>query len=235
AYMRYADDFAAGTTLAQFVQTLDFVTLAAIIVLPVLAIFAIAVLMRRTQDLRLAAASMTQAAIRLHEPESSAAHKVATVGQAVRREVNAIGDGLERARARASELEVMVHNEVNALERSYSENEGRMRQLIEELTSQREAVVTNSDRMREAIAAVHGNLATDAEQIGTAFTERLQLTGSEITRAIEERTRSLTDTFEGRSTDLKVLLEESTDHLDNALTSSTEHLRLALTQHVDQI
>src|SRR5690606_10092664 len=126
AWLRYGDDFAAGTTPAQFVQTLDFVALAAIVVLPVIAIFAIAVLMRRTQDLRLAAASMTQAAIRLHEPESSAAHKVATVGQAVRREVNAIGDGLERALARASELEVMVHNEVNALERSYSENEGRM-------------------------------------------------------------------------------------------------------------
>ena len=44
-------------------------------------------LVRRAQDLRLAAASMTQAAMRLTEPESAAAHKIATVGQAVRREV----------------------------------------------------------------------------------------------------------------------------------------------------
>ena len=134
----------------------------------------IAFLVRRAQDLRLAAASMTQAAIRLNEPESAAAHKIAPVGQAVRREVNAIGDGLERALSRAGELEVMVHNEVTALERTYSDNETRMRQLIEELSSQRESVVTNSERMREAIAAVHGNVSTDLESIGTAITERLR-------------------------------------------------------------
>ena len=44
-----------------------------------------------------AATAITQAAIRLAEPETTASEKVASVGQAVRREVNALGDGLERA------------------------------------------------------------------------------------------------------------------------------------------
>ena len=34
-----------------------------------------------------------------------------------------MGDGIERAIARASELEVLVHNEVSSLERSYNDNE----------------------------------------------------------------------------------------------------------------
>ena len=50
-----------------------------------------------------------------------------TVSQAIRREVAAMGDGIERALARASELEVLVHNEVASLERSYTDNELRVR------------------------------------------------------------------------------------------------------------
>src|SRR5690606_24861970 len=128
-----------------FLTSVDFAGWAAVIALPVVGIIAIGVLARRAADLRLAANSMTQAAIRLTEPESAAAEKVATVGQAVRREVNALGDGLERALSRAGELEVMVHNEVTALERTYSENESRLRSLIQELAEQRNAVITNSE------------------------------------------------------------------------------------------
>ena len=54
--------------------------------------------------------------------------------------IDALGDGLERALSRAGELEVMIHNEVTALERTYSDNESRMRALIQELASQRDSV-----------------------------------------------------------------------------------------------
>jgi hypothetical protein len=147
AYMRYGNELG---NLGQFMGTIDFIALIAIMFLPVAAFFAVATLFRRAQDLRNAASSITQAAIRLAEPEVTAADKVASVGQAVRREVNALGDGLERALSRAGELEVMIHNEVTALERTYSDNESRMRALIAELANQRESVLTNTERVREA-------------------------------------------------------------------------------------
>ena len=139
--MRYRAEFA---DFGNFIGTIDFIFLVALMVLPVLGFFAVATLFRRAQDLRNAASTITQAAIRLAEPEVTAADKVASVGQAVRREVNALGDGLERALSRAGELEVMIHNEVTALERTYSDNESRMRALIAELASQRESVLTNT-------------------------------------------------------------------------------------------
>jgi len=80
----------------------------------------------RIQEMRYVARSMTQVALRLAEPETTAADAVVSVGQAIRREVAAMGDGIDRAMARASELEIMVHNEVSLLERSYSENELRI-------------------------------------------------------------------------------------------------------------
>ena len=59
----------------------------------------------------------------------------------------------------------MIHNEVTALERTYSDNESRMRALIQELASQREAVITNTERVREAITESHTGLVFDLDMI----------------------------------------------------------------------
>ena len=80
---------------------------------PILFIFALAVLARRAQELRASARSMTQVAMRLAEPEALATDQVVTLSQAIRREVASMGDGIERALARASELETLVRAEVS--------------------------------------------------------------------------------------------------------------------------
>ncbi|MBP0651145.1 hypothetical protein J8J40_29235, partial [Mycobacterium tuberculosis] len=84
--------------------------------------------------------------MRLSEPEESAHQSVLSIGQAIRREMTAVSEEMERTVARAGELEVMVHNEVASLERAYGENELKVRSLIEELVNQREAIVNNSER-----------------------------------------------------------------------------------------
>ena len=61
----------------------------------------------------------------------------------------------------ASELELLVHNEVAALERSYSDNETRMRALIDDLAGQREAIVINSERVRTSIVSAQESLSKD--------------------------------------------------------------------------
>ena len=83
--------------------------------------------------MRLIAQSMAEVAMRLAEPETVAREFIVSVGQAIRREVAAMGDGVERALARAAELEALVHNEVSALERAYNDNEVRIRGLLEDL------------------------------------------------------------------------------------------------------
>jgi hypothetical protein len=88
--------------------------------LPILVFFAFSIMMARAREMRSAARSMAEVALRLAEPENIAGDRILTVGQAVRREVSAMNEGIERTIARASELETLVHSEVNALERSYS-------------------------------------------------------------------------------------------------------------------
>jgi hypothetical protein len=89
------------------------------ILVPIMLFFAFAIMMARARDLRNAARSMAEVALRLAEPETVASDRIMSVGQAVRREVSAMNDGIERTIARATELETLVHSEVNALERSY--------------------------------------------------------------------------------------------------------------------
>lgn len=223
AWLRYGPQMA---NFGQFVGTIDFIGVLAIMILPVVGFFAVATLFRRAQDLRNAASSITQAAIRLAEPEVTAADKVASVGQAVRREVNALGDGLERALSRAGELEVMIHNEVTALERTYSDNESRMRALIAELASQRESVLTNTERVREAITESHTGLVFDLDMISQRIAGTIVESGGNLTRALETAGNTLTSTFGERTENFVSLVDNRTTDFISALDQSANRLSL---------
>ncbi len=140
---------------------------------PPILFFVIAALARRVQEIRQSARSMTEVALRLAEPETMATEQVVSLSQAIRREVAAMGDGIERALARAGEFETMVRSEVSNLERSYGDNERRMRALIESLASEREAIQTNADRVRSAVTSVRDNLSGELQTIGAELAERV--------------------------------------------------------------
>ncbi|MGL4241063.1 MAG: hypothetical protein ACRCTI_08130, partial [Beijerinckiaceae bacterium] len=132
---------------------------------PVIFLFSAAAMMRRAQEMKIAARAMAQAALRLAQPETVAADNMFTLGQAIRREVASMGDGIERAVARASELEALVHSEVSQLERSYTDNEIKIRMLLDELANQREAITNNAGSVRAAIMGAHENLTHDLQTV----------------------------------------------------------------------
>ena len=104
----------------QLLNKPELIGIAIAIVVPFMLFWGFAIMVRRAQDMRIAAQSMTEVAFRLAEPEAIAQDRVMMVGQAVRREVAAMGEGIERTLARAVELETLVHTEVNELERAYA-------------------------------------------------------------------------------------------------------------------
>ena len=131
---------------------------------PVIFFLSMGSVMRRAQEMRHTARSMAEVAIRLAEPETIATEQVVTLSQAIRREVASMGDGIERALARASELETMVRAEVSSLERTYGENERRIRLLLNELASERESIVVNADRVSTALSdAQYRGFASELE------------------------------------------------------------------------
>ncbi|MFD0987658.1 apolipoprotein A-IV repeat region-like domain-containing protein [Methyloligella solikamskensis] len=157
------------------------------IVIPIALFWFLALLVWRAQELRLMASAMTEVAVRLAEPDKLAEQSVASLGQVIRRQVAAMNDGISRAIGRASELEALVHNEVAALERSYGDNETRVRGLISELASEREALLNNSDRVSASLKGVGQQVAKDIAAATNEIDKNLADRGMKLTELLVAR------------------------------------------------
>src|SRR5262245_11442218 len=222
------------------------VALVAAIALPVIFFFVLAHMFNRAQDMRVVAESMAEVAMRFAQPETVAHESIVTVGQAIRREVAAMGDGVERALARAAELEALVHNEVSALERAYNDNEVRIRDLLTELTNQRETLVNQAEHVRNAIASVHLDLAHDVTSVGDLVADKVNEVAQRVTRSLTEKGEHITlalghagdsmiDALSERGSSLLERLETTSDQATTAISSASDRLSASLnfkTEHV---
>ncbi len=222
------------------------VALGAAVLIPIIVAYVLAHLVARTQELRLVAQSMASVAMRLAEPETLARESIVSVGQAVRREVAAMGDGVERALARAAELEALVHNEVSALERAYNDNEVRIRALLSELASQRDTLVGQAEQVRNAISSVHLDLSHDITSAGDLVADRVNEVAQRITRTLTEKGEHITlalghagdsmiDALGERGGDLLERLETTSDRATTAITTASEQLTSSLNVKTDHV
>ena len=213
---------------------------AAIIIIPIVLFWFLALLVLRAQELRLMSSAMTEVAVRLAEPDRMAEQQVASLGQTVRRQVAAMNDAIGRALGRAGELEALVHNEVAALERSYGENELRIRSLIDELASEREALTNNSERVSDALnnigLRVAQDLATSGDRVTKALTtatnqlaDNLATKGEKVTAAISAAGKAIDDKLAERGGEITKQIvtqgAEAADKIHEAGTKVNEALK----------
>jgi hypothetical protein len=221
----------------------------ALLLAPIAVMWFLALLVWRAHELRLMSSAMTEVALRLAEPDRMAEQSIAALGQSVRRQVSAMNDAISRAIGRAGELEVLVHNEVSALERSYDENENRIRNLIDELVSEREALSSGSDRIADTLKGVGQQISENIFQAGAQVAEELsdrgnvlqsslsmisQRVGSELPVLLEKLSREqerLSEVVVGATTNLDQLqeaLDERTTRLDSSIGMRTKQLQSVL-------
>src|SRR6202020_2115356 len=145
------------------------------------------------------------------------------------REFAAMGDGIERAIARAGELETLVANEVSALERAYSDNEVRIRALLQDIAHQRDNLVGQAEQVRSAISGVQIDLRHDIALISDAIASRVDEVAKSITGALEERGSHITSAL-GNAGDNMILElgERGGDLLDRLEEASAETTRAVL-------
>ena len=184
--------------------------------------------------------------MRLSEPESVARDSIVTVGQAIRREVAAMGDGVERALARASELETLVRNEVAALERTYSDNEVRIRGLLQDLANQRDTLVGQAEQVRSAINNVHIDLTQDLSTISDLVGQQVNEAAERITHSLAEKGEQITlalgqigdnmiQQLSVRGERLIVRLESASEETSRALATASDRLTTSLNFKTDHI
>ena len=227
---------------------LALIGLACVFVAPLILFYFLASVAWRSQELSMIAQSMAQMAIRFSEPENLANEAMVTVGQAIRREVAAMGDGVERAIARAGELEALVTNEVSSLERAYSDNEVRIRTLLQDITQQRDELVGQAEQVRNAISGVQIDLRQDIALVSDAIASRVDEVATNITQTLEERSQHITNALGvagdnmiialgERGGDLLDRLEEASTQTAQAVLDASEQLNASLnfkTGHVHE-
>jgi hypothetical protein len=220
--------------------------LGAAALLPIIFFFGVAHMAWRGQELRLIAQSMAGVAMRLAEPESVAQDSIVSVGQAIRREVAAMGDGVERGMARASELETMVQNEVAALARTYGDNEVRIRSLIQDLANQRDNLVSQAEQVRSAINNVHIDLTQDLSTISDLVGQQVNEAAQRITHSLAEKGEHITlslgqvgdnmiEQLSVRGGDLLERLENASSETSRAIATATDRLGSTLSFKTDNI
>ena len=242
----YGNEVLEPNAWVNLIDRPNLIYLAGSVILPLLVIWAFALMIRRAQELKLAARSMTEVAYRLIEPESEAVGAVRTVGQAVKREVDALTDGVEKAMNRAGELETLVHNEVVTLTSSYSENEMRMQGLVEELAQEREAIVTHSERVRSSITgasdALKEDLSLSAGEISTAvesarqnFAMSLSTTNEEVKATLKYAGETLLDSINVTSGEIGDRISQAGDDLLGRISTAGEQTSGAIEQKTTEL
>src|SRR5258707_15128928 len=126
-----------------------------------------------------------------------------------------MADGVERALARAAEVETLVANEVSALEHAYNDNEVRIRALLQDLGGQRDTLVGQAGQIRDAINSVHLDLSHDISQISELVAEQVNEASRRITHTLAEKGEHITRALgHAGDTMIQTLAERGRDLLD---------------------
>lgn len=241
SYAIVSAELTAGATFFDIAaKPTTFLTAAAVVV-PIAVLWFLALLAWRSEELRLRSSTMTEVAVRLAEPDRMAEQSVASLGQAVRRQVSFMNDAVSRALGRAGELEALVHHEVSELERSYEVNERKIRSLITELTGERHALLDTSDKVSDSLSQLGKEIPGLIEKLSHQqinLANIIKGAGENLT-ALETAMGASTDRLEGalggRTEQLQAMLETYTSALSTALGSRTEQMQVALETYMDSL
>lgn len=225
-------------TLMDLLSRPTAIVLTATLIIPIALFWFLAMLIRRAQELRLMSSAMTEVAIRLAEPDRLAEQQIASVGQAVRRQVSFMNDAVTRALGRAGELEALVHSEVAALERSYSENEARIRNLLGELSGERESLLSTSERVNVALKEISREVPALVDKLSeqqhklASFIEGTSHNLVSLEKSLAGVTNNVAGTLDGQTQRIEVLFQSFASTLSSALGSRTEELQTVFEEYV---
>ena len=241
SYVIVSAELDNGATVMSLLEKPSTFLVATAIIVPIAVLWALALLAWRSDELKLRSSTMTEVAIRLAEPDRMAEQSVASLGQAVRRQVAFMNDAISRALGRAGELEALVHNEVTALERSYEENERKIRGLIQELSGERHALVDTSERVTDTLKTLGTDIPALIDRLSSQQMTLAQIikgAGDNLTAlesAVGQSTERLESALGGKTEQLQVMLEGYPSGLAMALGARTDQLQSAIYGYVETL
>ena len=169
--------------------------LGAALLFPLLLIWMLTYTVWRGQEMRLMSEALARTAIRLSDPEDTATGEIASIAQAVRRELDELKSGLDEAVKRAGELKDVVTNEVAEIDRGTGRAEFRTRTMAELLKRHQHNLEELSHTLGAQSDKVSRAIRDEVNAVRTATSEAE--TGiADATNRLSEQTEALSRTGE---------------------------------------
>ncbi len=161
----------------------------------------------RTRDLIDETRRLTEIANKLMYPEETAVNEIASVGQAMRREVESLSSGVEVALDRVRALEGAVAKQALTIEDAAAEAELKTSQIHKRL-----------EKERHVFAEVADNLAKEVKTYSLTVTSKVD----EITTAADESQSKMTEVTDKLAAHGNALSETATSAIENSQEASRE-------------
>lgn len=156
---------------------------------------------------------LIRAVSKISTVDAGTSDRAESVAHAVKQEMASVDQALDRTLARAAQLERLLKSEYLDFERSFADNEQRLRTFLDTMSSERAAIVTNAEKVRSAIAGAHQNLSRDLDEASDRFA-----------RLVGEASMGLAQTIDHKSEELAKAAASASDRcaarLDSALEGS---------------
>ena len=154
-------------------------TVLIILILPIVFIWMVSLIAKRSQDLKAEANHLAAIALRLTHPEDQASREITRLGHAVRRQVEAMEKEMDLALARVSQLDNTVRSQTQTLNKTTEDAQTRIDKVRADFESERlgleklaEKIEVQSNALAEKIEGKTENLKnasiTVSETLATA-------------------------------------------------------------------
>lgn len=236
-----------GTRPLAAIPPADLWTIGATIGVPVFLLWLTTYLIWQSQQLRLMSEALARTAMRLTEPEDIATEQVATVAQAVRREIDDMKAGVDDALEQATALNALLSRQLESLEAGTGRAEYRARAIEEVLNRNRaglediaRALGAESDAITRSVRAqvdsVRG-ISQKAERELNDAADKLTAQTESLARVTEAATASADSTanmLDRQSSRLEVVAETALAKA-NELSGRYERQRGAVMEAVNRL
>src|SRR5262249_60446193 len=137
--------------------------------------------------------------------------------------------------ARAAELEGLVNNEVATLERAYTQNEVRIRGLLDSIASQRDTLVNHAAQVRDAISSVHVDLSSEIGAISAMMSKQVNEAAAQVTEALTDKGQEITSGLKTTADGMIGMLAERGHDLLERLEQASEKTSRSIQDAADRM
>jgi|GEM_PF-4112663 len=189
-----------------------------VLVLPIVFIWLVSLIAKRSQDLKAEANHLAAIALRLTHPEDQASREITRLGHAVRRQVEAMEKEMDMALARVSQLDNTVRDQTNTLNKTAEETQARIDKVKTDLESERKSLETLAAQIEtqsEALAQQIDGKTQTLKSATEAVTETLAATDTDLQVRLDKIQKTSDDAVD-RARDTAEDLNRQIEHLDKA-------------------